>query len=111
SGTIANDADPNSAVIGLSVGENIFEWTVGNGPCANGTTSDRVSVFVFLADNPDANAGPDQFLCTPASSTTLTGSPVVFPAQGAWTLVSGQGTITSPNTPSSTVTNLGVGEN
>jgi len=111
SGTIANDADPNSAVTGLSIGENIFEWTVSNGPCANANTSDRVSVFVYFAGNPDANAGPDQFLCTPASSTTLTGSPAIFPAQGTWTLVGGQGTITSPNTPTTTVTNLGIGEN
>jgi hypothetical protein len=59
----------------------------------------------------DADAGADQDLCTPNTITSLEGSPVIFPAIGTWTLVSGTGTITDPNVPNTTVTDLGVGEN
>lgn len=111
SGVIVTPGSPTSAVTGLSVGENIFEWTVSNGPCANSLTSDRVSIFVFDDQNLDANAGPDQDLCTPNTITTLFGSAVIFPSTGVWTLVSGQGTITDPTSPTTTVTDLGVGQN
>jgi gliding motility-associated-like protein len=108
-GTIANPNDPNTTVFDLSIGANIFEWTVDNGPCANGITSDRVTINVFDENNIDANAGDDQDLCTPTSSTTLTGSALVFPAEGLWTVVSGTGTITDPTSPTTTITSLGVG--
>ncbi|MBS1583206.1 MAG: gliding motility-associated C-terminal domain-containing protein [Bacteroidetes bacterium] len=110
-GTFTNAADPATTVSGLSVGENIFRWTVNNGPCANGVTSDLVSIFLFDANNPNANAGPDQQLCTPTTATTLAGSAVTFPATGTWTLVSGTGTITTPGSPTSGVTGLSVGAN
>lgn len=108
-GTIANANDPNTTIFDLSIGENIFEWTVSNGPCANGTTTDRVSLFVFDENNIDANAGDDQEICTPTNSATLQGSALVFPAVGTWTVVSGTGTITDPSDPNTTITALGVG--
>ena len=108
-GTIADPTDPNTLVSGLSVGENIFEWAVNNGPCANGSTTDQVSIFVFDAGNLAADAGADVELCTPADNTTLAGSAVIFPAVGTWTLVSGTGTVTDPNDPNSAVTGLAVG--
>ncbi|MCL4283143.1 MAG: gliding motility-associated C-terminal domain-containing protein [Flavobacteriales bacterium] len=111
SGTIADIHDPASAVSGLAVGENIFEWTVVNGPCAAPVTTDRVSIFVYDQANADADAGADQQLCTPAESTTLAGNAPTFPATGTWTLVSGTGTITDPGNPATTVTGLAVGEN
>ncbi|MBX2979710.1 MAG: gliding motility-associated C-terminal domain-containing protein [Flavobacteriales bacterium] len=109
SGVIANPSDPNTVVFDLGIGETILEWTVSNGPCTNGITTDQVSIQVFDVNNLNANAGPDQDLCTPQTSTTLSGSAIVFPAQGTWTVVSGQGTVTDPNDPNSTITNLGVG--
>lgn len=109
--TIADVNDPNTTISGLAVGEVVLEWTVSNGPCANGLTTDRVSIFLFNDENLDANAGADQELCTPNTITTLQGSAVIFPAVGTWTLVSGQGTITDANAPNTTVTDLGVGEN
>ena len=108
SGTISNPSAPNSSVNGLAVGENIFLWTVNNGPCGP-ATSDQVSIFVFSATQPVANAGPDQSICTPTTSVTLAGSAVTFPGTGTWNIVSGSGTITSPSSPTSTVTGLGVG--
>jgi len=109
--TITNVNDPNTAITGLTVGEVVLRWTVSNGPCANGITTDEVSIFLFDDTNPDANAGPDQELCTPNTITTLAGSAVTFPAVGTWTLVSGQGVITNANARNTTVTGLGVGEN
>ncbi len=110
SGTIVDPTSPNSAVTGLAIGENVFAWTVDNGPCPNGTTTDQVSIFVFDENNPVANAGPDQELCTPASTTTLAGSAVTFPATGIWSVVSGSATIVNANSPTTAVTGLGVGE-
>ncbi|MBK9177326.1 MAG: gliding motility-associated C-terminal domain-containing protein [Flavobacteriales bacterium] len=109
-GTIANPNDPNTVVFDLEIGESIFEWTVDNGPCANGITTDQVSIQVFDENNPSANAGVDQSLCTSDGTTAqLSGSPVTFPAIGTWTLVSGQGVFTDPNDPNTTITDLGVG--
>ena len=110
-GTITDPTSPTSTVTGLPVGENVFQWSVANGPCANGNTTDQVTIRVFDETNPVAAAGADQELCTPNTIITLTGSSIIFPATGTWTLVNGAGTITSPNSPTTTVTDLGVGEN
>lgn len=109
-GDIADPASPTTGITNLAVGENIFEWTVFNGPC-DAPTVDRVSIFVFDDQNADADAGADQDLCTPTTSTTLSGNAPIFPASGEWTLVSGQGTITDSQAPITTVTDLGVGIN
>jgi len=111
SGAIADIHAPNTAITGLAVGENIFQWTVLNGPCADPQTVDQVSIFVYDANNADAAAGPDQSLCTPVQSTTLAGNAPIFPATGSWVLAQGSGTITDPANPNTTVTGLGVGEN
>ncbi|MBL7944698.1 MAG: gliding motility-associated C-terminal domain-containing protein [Flavobacteriales bacterium] len=108
-GTIANPNDPSTTIFDLSIGDNVFEWTVDNGPCASGITTDRVTISVFDENNLDANAGPDQDLCTPTTSTTLQGSALVAPATGLWTVVQGTGTITDPTNPNTTITALGVG--
>ncbi len=110
-GTIATPNSPTSAVSNLAIGENVFEWTVQNGPCADPLTKDRMSIFVFDQGNANANAGPDQSLCTPNVSTSLAGNTPTFPATGAWTRIQGVGTITNATNPTTTVTNLGVGEN
>ena len=111
SGIISDPNDPNATVSGLTIGEHVFRWTVDNGPCNNGSTTDEVSIFIYDENNPDADAGPDQELCTPVLSTVLAGSPLTFPAAGAWTLLSGTGSITAPSSPTSGVTGLAIGEN
>lgn len=110
-GVIANPNSPITSVSGLSIGANTFQWTINNGPCPNSVTSDIVTIFLFDQNNPIANAGIDQEICTPISTVTLAGSSYVFPATGTWTLVSGGGNISNPNDPSSTVTNLPIGIN
>jgi gliding motility-associated-like protein len=111
SGQITDVNDPLSAITDLGIGENILTWTVNNGVCADPITVDQVSIFVFDVNNPIADAGPDQIVCTPLTSASLSGSNVIFPASGSWSLISGQGTITDPASPQTTVTGLGVGEN
>ncbi|MBX2973363.1 MAG: hypothetical protein KF797_09685, partial [Flavobacteriales bacterium] len=110
-GTITNPNDPRTTVTDLGVGENVFRWTVDNGPCESAPTTDEVSIFLFDLNSPTADAGPDQELCTPTTTTTLAGSSVTFPAQGTWTRVGGEGQITDPNDPNTTVTDLAIGEN
>ena len=96
-GTIESPNNPNTLVTDLEVGENIFVWTVDNGPCANGITTDTVSIFVFDANAELANAGEDQELCTPGVTTNLEGNTPLFPGSGTWTLVSGNGVIVDPS--------------
>ena len=112
SGQIDDVNDPSTAVSNLTIGENIFVWTVYNGNCNPvEERTDTVSVFVFDSTLPVANAGEDQELCTPNTSTSLEGSDIVFPAQGTWTLISGGGDIVDANDPNTVVNNLPVGEN
>jgi hypothetical protein len=108
-GTFANASSPVTSVSGLSVGVNIFQWTISNGPC--GSTSDQVTVTVFSSSNPVANAGADQELCLPQTSATLTGSSLIFPATGTWTVIAGTGTFANANNSTTTVSGLSVGVN
>ncbi|WP_028526834.1 MopE-related protein [Runella limosa] len=55
-----------------------------------------------------ANAGTDQIVSV-TSATMTANAPTI--GTGAWSLVSGSGTITTPGSPSTTITNLGVGAN
>jgi gliding motility-associated-like protein len=110
-GTVLNPNDPASAVIGLEVGEHIFQWSVFNGPCDPSSTTDIVVIRVYDENNPDADAGPDQQVCTPETSATMAGSAITFPAVGTWTLISGSGDIADPNDPNTEITNLGLGVN
>jgi gliding motility-associated-like protein len=104
-GTITTPSSPTSGVTGLGVGPNVFTWTISNPPC---TPSTSTVTITGVAAPTTSNAGPNQSLCS--SSATLAGNmPTV--GTGAWTLVSGTGTITTPSSPTSTVTGLGVGPN
>jgi gliding motility-associated-like protein len=102
-GTIVSPSSPTSAVNGLSIGANVFQWTISNGTCAS--SSDQVTINRDTTPS-IANAGPDQTLCT--SSTSLAGnSPAI--GTGTWTLVSGTGAITTPSSNTSAVTGLITG--
>jgi len=111
SGVIADPTSPITQVSNLSVGENIFEWTINNGPCPEATTSDLVSIFIYDQTQDTANAGLDQSFCTPVSSATLNGNDPVFPAIGDWFVLSGNGIVTDINDPNSEITGLSIGEN
>ncbi|MGB1031286.1 MAG: hypothetical protein ACPGWM_01665, partial [Flavobacteriales bacterium] len=111
SGSILDDSDPETQVTGLAVGENVFRWTINNGDCGAGASSDDVSIFVFSNTAPVAAAGPDQNLCTPETSTFLEANTPTFPATGFWTVITGGGTVTNPSDPTSEITGLTIGEN
>jgi hypothetical protein len=110
-GSIVSSSNATTLVTGLSVGENIFRWTVTNGPCAPTTTFDEISIFVYSNLQAVANAGPDQSFCEPVSSTLLSANSVIFPATGIWTVINGTGVVNNPLDPNSLVTGLTVGEN
>jgi hypothetical protein len=103
SGVIQNSSNPNSAVFGLGLGTNVFVWTVYNGVCL--ATTDTV-VFTRDANSPQALAGPDKQICD--AFTTLTGN---IPASGIglWSVISGTGVVTTPNSPNSPLTGVSIG--
>jgi hypothetical protein len=105
SGTITTPSSPTSGVTGLGYGANVFKWTISNGVCPS--SEDTVTITRYQTPT-TAAAGPDQTIC--ATSTTLAGNTAVV-GSGVWTLQSGMGTITTPGSPTSGVTGLGVGAN
>ncbi len=106
SGTFANINLETTTITGLALGNNIYAWTIFSG-C--GSTTSTVSVFVDQAPT-IAAAGSNQTICITSPSTTLNGNaPAV--GTGVWTLASGSGTIVSPATAVTTVTNIGLGVN
>ena len=65
-----------------------------------------MNTVVVAPINISAHAGPDQAFC--GNSTVLAGN--VDPnGTGTWTIISGTGTITTPNSASSSVTGIGIG--
>lgn len=55
---------------------------------------------------PTFSAGANQNLATCATTTTLAATAVSAPATGSWSVVSGSGTVTTPTSPTSTVTGI-----
>ncbi|MEM7035648.1 MAG: T9SS type A sorting domain-containing protein [Bacteroidota bacterium] len=105
-GTITAPTSASSTVTGLLAGQSVtVRWTIANGPC---TASTDDVVITRDEDPTPANAGPDQIVC--ATTATLAGNTPSVGA-GQWTLVGGSGTVTSPNSPTSGITGLGVGVN
>lgn len=106
SGTFTDAASNTSIVNGLSIGSNVFEWTVSAAGCPS--TTDQVTIIID-AFIPTSNAGTDQTLCTP---TTQLAANVADPgATGTWTVVAGSPAFSDVNSNTSTVNNLAVGVN
>src|SRR5437016_7753843 len=102
-GIITTTNSPTSNVTNLSVGQNIFMWTISNGTCPSSTST--VSINVSAAPSA-SNAGPNQNICASTTATLSANTPIV--GTGAWSVVSGGGIITTTNSPTSNVTNLRV---
>ena len=103
--TFTDATSPNDQISGLSVGANSLIWSVSNGSCP--TSSD--TIVINVSANPIIpNAGIDQQIC--ANSSVLNATPANV-GTGTWTLISGTGNISSANSPTSALTNLGIGEN
>ncbi|QQS29974.1 MAG: hypothetical protein IPM47_03205 [Sphingobacteriales bacterium] len=74
----------------------------------SGGCTATASVVVTNNDPTTANAGPNQSVSI--SSATMAANTPSF-GSAEWSLVSGSGTITTPGSPTTTITNLGVGTN
>ena len=104
-GTITTPSSPTSGVTGLGVGANVFQWTITNAPCPPSTSTVTI---IGVASPTTSNAGPNQTVC--GTTATLAGNTATV-GTGTWTLVSGAGTITTPSSPTSGITGLGIGAN
>jgi gliding motility-associated-like protein len=105
SGSIITDTlSPSTIVSALSPGNNYFVWSVSNGVCP----LSRDTVNISNLENITPNAGQDQNLCALNSNLAAT---AVSSGSGVWSLISGGGSILQPNSNTSLVSNLGIGQN
>jgi gliding motility-associated-like protein len=107
SGTITSPTSAITTVTNLGVGVNIFEWTIGNGFCPSSTASVQITVDPLPTI---ASAGPNQTICINSPVVTM-GANNAAVGTGSWSVVSGTGTITNINLETTTITNLGLGNN
>ncbi|SEW50425.1 HYR-like domain-containing protein [Chitinophaga arvensicola] len=85
----------------------ILKWTVANGTCTS--TSSIVTLINYKAAAA-ANAGPDTAMCNnPGDFTMRADAPSVPSAKGIWTVIKGNATIKSINSPVSKV-HVNVGD-
>ena len=104
SATITSPASASTGVTGLTTAGNyFFVWSITNGTCVS-----RDTMLIIVRAPIVSNAGPDQTFCN-TSTATLAGS-ATGGGSGAWT-TTGSATITTPSSPSSTVSNLAYGDN
>ncbi len=103
--TIINATLETTTITGIAAGTSAtLRWTVGNGLCA--TTFDDI-VLTNSSPAPTANAGSDQTQCN-TSTFALVGN-AAAPGTGTWVIQSGPGTVTTPASPTSTVTGVTAG--
>lgn len=112
SGTITSAGTASTTITSLTTGTNVYRLTVTDN--AGATAFDDVVITVNPAPNvpPSANAGTDQTITLPTSTTTLSGSGLDTDGtivSYTWTKISGSGTITSTTTSSTLVTSLPIG--
>ena len=105
-GTFTNATQPVTFVYNLGVGLNALTWTISNGVCPASTDT-----VLITRDPPPtiAAAGPDQQLCNPVSVSMNANTPAT--GTGSWSVAGGNGNITTPSSPTTTVTALSPGTN
>ncbi|MCX6291102.1 MAG: gliding motility-associated C-terminal domain-containing protein [Bacteroidetes bacterium] len=103
SGTFSPDIHDSAAVVtNMTSGNNVFQWTIGNGVCSATST-------VTVTYTPSfANAGSNQNVC---GDSTIMNASLNAGYTGTWTVISGAGTFQNVTDPVSQVHNLGVGAN
>ena len=101
-GIIENANAPNSKVTNLRKGKNVFIWKVTMNGCENQDTVTITNNQLFV------EAGSDQTVC---GENAKFNAPILPLGTGTWSIMSGTGTNISINSPTSTVSGLGRGNN
>ncbi len=96
---VTNVALANSGVTNLTIGNNLFVWTITNGNCIS-----RDTINIVVSTLIPANAGPDQQICASSPTATLSGNSPA-PGSGTWT-TSSSAIIANPTNPSTAVSGL-----
>jgi gliding motility-associated-like protein len=104
-GTISSLHTNTTSVTGLSIGQNLFVWSITNGVCPAST--DTFKVKVDAVPSP-ATAGGDQSIC---SSSSVLNAAIPAIGNGTWHVLTGSSTLLSPTTNSTSVMGLTVGTN
>jgi gliding motility-associated-like protein len=106
-GKFEDDRDPQTRVYDIGPGENEFVWTISYG---QGTSSSSDTIIVTNNRPDEARAGSDDYTCS--DSYTLLGN-TPDPGMGtvSWKIISGSGTLVTPDQPETEVTGLSQGEN
>ncbi len=112
--SITSASSASTGVTGLVQGVYRFELTVTDNSGATARDTMQVTVNPYINQVPVANAGADQVITQPVSSTTLNGSgsdPDGNITAYSWTKIAGpaQFTLTAPASASSGLTNLVIG--
>jgi gliding motility-associated-like protein len=102
-GQVQNPASNNTQINNLSSGNNILVWTVSLAGCP--TASDTL-VITATAQPSQADAGPDQLLCTASGTATILSATLPSTGSGTWNLVSGSGGVSQINSPQSSLDGL-----
>ena len=101
--TITDPNDPATTITDVVAGTSAtLRWTVTNGTCS---AFDEVTVQNDI--QPVVSDQPDQTLCNTSTFTMTQSAPTV--GTGVWTLESGTATITDPNDPATTITDVVAG--
>jgi hypothetical protein len=103
--TITTPGSPTTTITGVAAGASAtVRWTVTNGSCS---AFDEVTVT--NEEQPIVSNQPDQAQCNIGSFTMTQSMPSI--GMGVWTLISGSGIITTPGSPTTTITGVGAGAN
>ena len=102
-GIFDNSTAPNTQVTGISLGINIYRWTITNEQCP---LSDGITVTNNFVT---ASAGDNQTICN--DETTLSATPQIPGETGLWTIHSGYGAFTDDELATTQVTGVGYGSN
>jgi gliding motility-associated-like protein len=95
--------DAKATVTELSQGDNVFRWSVVNGTCID---NDEVLIVNNKPSTP--YAGNDEELCS-TDYQLKAGAPEF--GSGNWSIFKGSGTIDKPNSPETSISNVGYNEN
>jgi gliding motility-associated-like protein len=106
-GASINDVNLSTATAtNLGAGWNHFIWTVTNGSCIS--TSDTMNVFKMPQSTININ---DTVICIENGSLFLNGTQPLSGQTVSWIFITGTGELSDINSPTTNLTNIGIGTN